>query len=53
MDEVLKSEEHILATSSTSFNASKSGDIDDICELPRRLFEIIEEGEHVLEFVFG
>ena len=52
MDEVVKSEEHILATSATSFNASKSGDIDDICELPRRLFEVIQEAELVLDYMF-
>ena len=52
MDEVVQSEEHMLANSTTSFNASKSGDIDDICELPRRLFEVIQEAELVLDYMF-
>ena len=51
MSEVLKAEEHFLATSPSSITSTMVSE-DDICELPRRLFEIIQEAEPILEVLF-
>ena len=52
MLEVLKAEEHFLSNSPTSITSSMVSE-DDICELPRRLFEIVQEAEPILEVLFS